>query len=293
MTKIFAAVPAILLIISSAFPAQYVVGTKAGIIDFINGDVFLDEIRINLSPGSHLKMANGQSLRTEKGYAEVLLNPRAYLRLGENATIKMEEDRFSDTQLTLSRGSALIEITDTIEMSRIRISLAESVIEIGKPGLYRLNSDPRELRVFGGSAIATNGNKKYSVKRDKMIYLDKNAPLVKFNANESDSLHEWAAKRSYDLFIAEPTGQTHWTPVALGWIANINFHIRFRSQRYFDSWQSESEEQDYDALIKKAEEILARAQTSGLSPEDADILRRAIEAAKIKRELEARKKKTE
>jgi hypothetical protein len=133
-------------------------------------------------------------------------------------------------------------------------------------------------------------HKEYAVTRDRMARLNKNHISEKFNANETDSLHQWAAKRSFNLFIASPSGQSHWAPVAMGWLVSRNYHVRFRSQAFLDNWEEEKRKQDFDELIRKAQEAIARGQTTGLSADDAEIIRQALETAKVK-QLETGKMK--
>ena len=77
----------------------------------------------------------------------------------------------------------------------------------------------------------------------------------------------------------------------MGWLVNKNYHARFRSQKFLDNWEEEKRKQDYDEMIRKAQEAIARGQTAGLSADDAEIIRQALEAAKAK-QLETDKKKS-
>jgi hypothetical protein len=286
----FIGVASLALVFTASLPAQYVIGTKAGIIEFIEGNVFLEDKPVILTPGHYVQMENGQTVRTGKGFAELLLNPGAYIRLGENTLLRVEQNKFSDTQLTLLQGSVLIESIEEIKGNRIRVRLGEDIVEASKVGLYRIEAASKELRVYGGAALVASRNKEYAVTRDRMVRLNKNHISEKFNANETDSLHQWAAKRSFDLFIASPAGQSHWAPVAMGWLVNTNYHARFRSQKFLDNWEEEKRKQDYDEMIKEAQEAIARAQTTGLTADDAEIIRQALEAVKAK-QLETVKKK--
>ena len=205
-----------ILVFVRALPAQQVVGTKAGIIHYIEGDVFLDNGRLQLLPDKYPQMQNGQSLSTKQGRAELLLTPNICLRLGENGSLRMERNEFDDTQLALEQGSALVEAVEVIKENRIRLSLSTGVVEINKKGLYRIDAGSSELRVYGGEVEVTCGNRKAIIRSGRMTRLDGNPKSSKFDVNVADSMHQWAGKRSFDLFIAT-TGtrkQPHWQPDA-------------------------------------------------------------------------------
>jgi hypothetical protein len=260
-----------ILMIAGAAPAQQVVGTKAGIIQYIEGDVFLDSGRLQLPSDKYRQMQNGQSLSTKQGRAELLLTPNIYLRLGENGSLRMEQNDFTDTQLALEQGSALIEAVEVIKGNRFRLSLAAGVVEISKAGLYRIDAGSSELRVYGGAAGVTCGNRKAIIKRRKMTRLDSNPRSSKFDAYVADSMHRWAGKRSFDLFIA--TGSTrkqpHWHLVGLGLLNNSNYHMTFFSELYISQWfikqQAEERQQNLQAN-KTHEHVMPNIQTPIVQP---------------------------
>jgi hypothetical protein len=248
------------LMITGVAPAQFVVGAKAGIVLCTQGNVFLDGEQLRLPYGSYLQMGEGQKLHTVQGRVELLLNPSGYLRMAEDGLLRMEHNLLTDIQLALEQGSALIEIVQEIKGSRIRVRLPESLVEISKAGLYRLDAGCGELRVYSGVASAACGSRKITVKKDRMVRLgDLASKPAKFNANAADSLHRWAAQRSFELFIANSSTrkQTHWTPIALGWLRNASYRMKFYSQLAFDEWILEQQIRQRQAAIQAAQ-----AQTS-------------------------------
>jgi hypothetical protein len=106
----------ILFVMAGGAQAQYVVSAKAGVIQFAAGDVFLEDKLMRLSKEDYAQMENGQSLRTKGGFAEMLLGPDVYLRLGMNGQLKMYRNRLNDIQLALDQGSALIENVDAVDL---------------------------------------------------------------------------------------------------------------------------------------------------------------------------------
>jgi hypothetical protein len=225
-----------LLVITDTTSAQYMVSARAGVIQYIEGEVF-GEGRLPLLLTDHyLQMENGQSLRTKQGRAELLLSPGAYLRLGENGLLRIEQNRLDDTRLTLVQGSALIEVVRWVKGNRIRISFLTTVIEVKKVGLYRLDAASGELRVYGGAVLVASRNNKTTIKMGRMVRLDRDLVPKKFDVDAADSLHEWAARRSFDLFVVSSNARTqmHWTPISSGWLRNSNYRMRFYSQLAYD-----------------------------------------------------------
>lgn len=227
-----------LLAMTVGAQAQYVVSAKAGVIQFAAGDVFLDEKPVRLSKGDYKQMENGQSLRTGRGFAELLLGTNVYLRLSTNSLVRMYQNHLIDTQLSLEQGSALVEVVEKAKGSQIRIVFGAGLVEIKKKGLYRLDAGTRELRVYGGEARVAKKDRKEKIKKSKMICLDNDLKPSKFNTDVMDPLHKWAAYRSFMLFADNPNTRTqhHWTHISLGWVKNFDYGISFRSEELYAEW---------------------------------------------------------
>ena len=109
-------------------------------------------------------------------------------------------------------------------------------MEISEAGLYRIDAGSSELRVYGGAAVAACGKRNVVIKSGRMTRLNGNPKSSKFDVNVTDSIHQWAGKRSFDLCIASESTrkQLHWQPDALGWLYNSKYHLRFYSKSYYD-----------------------------------------------------------
>jgi hypothetical protein len=213
-------------------PAQQGISAKAGVVQYAEGEVLLNGTALQLLKGSSVQIENDQVLSTKKGYVELILSPDVYLRLSENASLKMRQNKIKDVQLELTQGSALIEIL--AKTNPISVHVSKSVIEMRKIGLYRLDSVPGALRVYGGDALAKNESKKINIKGGVMVNLDGEFAPAKFDPNVADALHRWAAHRSYNLctaniFNAKPKRPEDlaWKPTAKAELENIQYHISF------------------------------------------------------------------
>ena len=202
---------------SASAVSQHSISAKAGNIQWIKGEVFLGGTALPLRDGHYFQMENNQVLNTRKGYAELLLAPNAFLRLGENSSLRMLQNRLSDIQLELSQGSVLIEILEKLKTDPIQVHFLNSVVKIKKEGLYRLDAGSRKLRVYGGDAETIKGKKKVRVKNGRMFTLDGELKPEKFNADASDALHRWAAQRSFVLFAKNLFSTKPLHPRGLTW----------------------------------------------------------------------------
>jgi len=190
------------LINANGVSAQQVVGAKAGIIQHIYGEVFLDGNPLSLPEDGYIQMENGQSLRTGQGLVELLLAPSAYLRMGgfSSSSLRMEQNELNNTQVSLEQGSALIEIVQKLRGNPIRVRFSKGLVEIKKTGRYRLDADSSELRVHKGAALVTGANKTFTVKKGRMLRLDRNWKAVKFDPRAADLLDHFSAARTKQLY---------------------------------------------------------------------------------------------
>jgi len=271
--KLLAVRCAVMFILSStlisAANAQLLVSARAGIVQYTQGSVFLDGNPLLLLPGGYVQMKERQSLQTKHGYVELLLAPNVYLRLGENSSLRLDCSRVDDVQLDMQHGSALMESVEATRGSRTRVRISTSIVEIKKAGLYRLDADSGELRVYGGAALAMNGSKRRRVKSDGMVRLDGKLTATKFDANASDALHKWAGTRSFILFLSSPAARSkniNWTPIDLGWMQNYNYRMRFFSKRYYDEWAASHPNRQ---ASESAEAVANAASAADLQQQEA------------------------
>jgi len=215
--------------------AQKVVSARAGLISFVQGAAFVDGTRVILRSTRFPQMNNGEALSTSRGRAELLLAPGSVLRLAENSQLRLDETLLSDTRVTIQRGDALIEIVQLPEGNRIQVALADTTTDLTRPGLYRFGTALHTLRVYGGEAQVHSGLKKAPIRRGLTVDLDTrlnpSLTVTKFDRKQTDSLHAWAARRSFELFMSDPQArrrETHWQFVG-GYAANKNYGVEFRA----------------------------------------------------------------
>jgi hypothetical protein len=153
MRKIYA-----LVVLAGLFPllphasGQSVIAARSGVVNFFEGVVFLDGQPLERKPGIFVRMQEGATLATEGGRAEVLLTPDTYLRMGADTSIRMVSTDIDDTKVELLSGSAILDSAQAPAGAFVKIIFKGETVRPMKPGNYRLDAEPPQLRVFKGEA---------------------------------------------------------------------------------------------------------------------------------------------
>ncbi len=125
----------------------------------------------------------------------MLLTPNTYLRIGENSSIRMVSDNLSDTRIELLAGSSAFDSEAAAQGSFVKLIFKDSTIRFVKPGRYRIDADPPQLRVFDGEAEVTRAGDPTDVVSEQLLALD-GAPVVKRFTEGTDGLLDiWSAER--------------------------------------------------------------------------------------------------
>ena len=186
--------------------AQSVISAHSGLVHFSEGAVFLDDQRMEQKTGKFDQMNNGSELRTEEGRAEVLLTPGTFLRVGANSAIRMVSNQLDDTRVELLRGSAMLDQgTDALANTSVAVLYNLVEVRIQKPGQYRFDSEPPQLKVEHGDAAVSAGGKTIEAESGTVVPFDgklvarrvlNDAPL-----KSRDDLDTWSASR--DTSVAQ------------------------------------------------------------------------------------------
>jgi hypothetical protein len=176
--------------------AQSVISTHSGLIHFSEGLVFIDDRPLTPSYGRFSEISENSVLRTEQGKAEVLLTPGVFLRMGENSAIRMISSNLSNTQVEFLKGSAILQSMDILPPDNSVILIYKGwQIRLQQQGLYRVDSDPPQLKVYNGdSEVSLDG--KTMVVSERNLFSFPDAVVSERFANETDALDRWADKRS-------------------------------------------------------------------------------------------------
>ncbi len=176
-----------------------------GSINYVEGQVSIGAQSLDSKSIGTAELQTGESLTTGKGKAEILLTPGVFLRVGNNSSVKMISPSLTDTELSIDKGHAMVEVAEIHPENDIRISEDGGTTRLLKTGLYDFNSKQGELRVFDGKASVDDGGKDVTVKGGRDLNLAENGSLkaAKFDkkAYEEGDLYRWSSLRS--AYVAE------------------------------------------------------------------------------------------
>jgi hypothetical protein len=174
---------------------QSVISARSGLVNFFEGVVFLDGQPLARKSGTFPRMKDDSTLATQAGRAEVLLTPDTYFRIGEDSSIRMISDEIDDTRIELLSGSSILDSEHAPAGEFVKIVFKDATIRILKPGHYRMDAEPPQLRVFDGEAEVTRDGKPVKIASSQLMPLD-GAPVVKRFTEGSDGLLDlWSEER--------------------------------------------------------------------------------------------------
>lgn len=184
-------------VIASALSAQNVISARSGLIHYVEGVVTLNGEPVVVKAAVFPDMKEGQELRTQLGRAELLLSPGAFLRVAEDSAFKMTSNRLEDTRLELLAGSILLEIGEFASKEQgLTVTVGGTSVEVRKRGLYRVDANPPQLKVYDGAAEVASGGQSMTIKDGKQTALTAAIGPEKFDKDKGDPFLRWAARRS-------------------------------------------------------------------------------------------------
>ncbi|MBO0797540.1 MAG: FecR domain-containing protein [Blastocatellia bacterium] len=212
----------VLLAVNLPANAQSEIGTnqgRPGNLNYVEGRVLIGNDVVDPKSVGSAEVEEGQSITTERGKAELLLTPGAFLRLGDNTSVKMISTGLTNTEVQVKKGRALIEVAEIHRENNLRVDLNGVMTEITKKGLYVFDADSNQLRVFDGKALVQRDSKQVEVKDGHAFIL--NAPLLKAEKfdekSNRDDLYNWSSLRSKYLAEANTDAARTYVGGGLGW----------------------------------------------------------------------------
>jgi hypothetical protein len=193
--------------------AQYVVSARAGTIHFTTGQILVDDQPLERKSTQFPTLRDGQLLRTKDGRAEILLGPGVFLRLGPHAAMRMVNSRLEDTQVEIQQGLALVEVIEIANGSNLHVLLRNARTAFRGIGLHRFDAETGDLYVYGGHAEISTGGQTLDASRGRVVHLRDAPTQSRFDPREKNDLLQWAARRSFRLFISNPLARmrlTNW-----------------------------------------------------------------------------------
>jgi len=192
------------LLCATTLWAQQMISIRSGLIHYTEGSVTVDGKQVENKNSEFSSLLTNQELRTGEGRAELLLTPGAFLRVGENSSVRMVSTDLSNTQVELLAGSALVEVTELGKENAIALLSHGATLQVEKAGIFRADSDPARFRVYEGQASVTQNGTRLSLTRGKEVSLDGGtvASAQHFDSKDTDDLYRWSARRSSYIAMA-------------------------------------------------------------------------------------------
>ncbi len=182
---------------------EAVVSARSGTINYIEGDVRMDDQPVEVKFAQFPFLKDNSVLRTtDEGRAELLLGDGIFLRVAEGSAVRMVSSSLVDTRLELLAGSSLIEWADVEKHVPVTFTVGDTAVRLLKRGLYRLDASPARVEVYAGEAGVTRNGQTVVVKTARMLKLEAGAAPEKFDNKTGDALFRWARRRAEYLAYA-------------------------------------------------------------------------------------------
>jgi FecR protein len=172
---------------------------RPGTINYVEGRVSIGTRPMDSKSVGLAELEVGQSVTTKQGKAELLLTPGAFLRLGENTSVKMISPGLTNTEVEVQKGRAMVEVAEIHQENNLRVDLNGTTTQILKTGLYDFDMDRNQVRVFDGEATVQEDGTQVEVKEGRELNLNSGGSLKteKFDKKTSqDDLYSWSSLRS-------------------------------------------------------------------------------------------------
>jgi len=177
---------------------------RPGSLNYVEGQVSIGAQVISDQSMGSTKLEPGQSIATEQGKAEILLTPGAFLRLGDNTSVRMISSGLTNTEVQVDKGHAMLEIAQIYDQNNLRVDVSGATARLLKTGLYDFDAERNQVHVFDGKAMVQQDGTQVEVKEGHGLDLSKVGSLKaeKFDTKTyRDDLYNWSSLRS--RYLAE------------------------------------------------------------------------------------------
>lgn len=169
---------------------QFVVSTKAGLVNYVQGDVNV-KVAQNIEPGLPIKTGPG-------GFAEILLNPGSYLRLNENSEAMLDGVELTDIAVRIVSGTAIIEAIGFDKDTSLKVTSGNLTAEIIKDGIFMFSRD--KVTILEGKLQTADS--KIVFTKGWQLSKDESYRAIKAPKGVSTVLETWSRNRSELISMA-------------------------------------------------------------------------------------------
>jgi hypothetical protein len=190
---------ALVVFTAAVCAAQSVAPSHSGTVHYFEGDVMVDGVKLVSQVARFSELKEQSVLHTGLGRAEILLTPGVILRVGENTTVKMLDNRLMSTRVEFVSGSAMLEGVDSgtsVKDPPVTVVYKDFEAQPIRYGIFEITSQPSQARVFKGETKVTGNGASLNVKEGNMVDLTTVMATAKFDAKDGDDLYVWSRDRS-------------------------------------------------------------------------------------------------
>ena len=178
----------------------------------VKGDVIYQRGDGKFPLESGLKLEQGDFIRSGKAsYAELLLQPGNFLRVGADTELELFSDQHEKMRLKLNKGSIVIELLtrDNAGFSRylideatelIRVITSDAEVFISRPGIFRITAGGRTEVVAREGEAFING---FRVKKKRRaVTANETVTVSEIDNKIEDDFDAWSRERAKQLVQA-------------------------------------------------------------------------------------------
>ena len=180
-------------------PAYGTRTTLPGTLNYVEGTAQIGSQSLSSQSVGTTTLQTDQTISTGVGRAEVLLTPGVFLRLDQNASVKMISPSLTHTQVGLDKGRVAVEVEEIHKQNDIEVLVGGATAQLLKNGLYEFDADNGNVRVFEGKATIHEQDRSINLKGGRELGLKSDNPFKaqKFDKKQAgDDFYSWSSLRS-------------------------------------------------------------------------------------------------
>ena len=189
----------LLSLLTALGQAQLVLSVRAGLVHYLDGQVLVANQIVSQDPNRFTRIAEGKTLRTEEGRAEILLGAGSILRVAPFSEVRLLSDDVSQVKVEVLEGSVIVAVSRLLRDCTAEVKYGDATFRIHSRGLYRFDIFPAGeywLRVFEGQGFLVSPTQEQRLRAGQMVVVaNASNRITQFNPSEKDALNEWNEKR--------------------------------------------------------------------------------------------------
>lgn len=192
-----------ILLATAALAAADTTPPVPGTVNYVEGQVTLNGENLPAPNAGPVAVETNQVLDTAQGKAELLLSPGVFLRLGDEAELRMVSPGPPAIAVEMVHGDSILEVDQLLKGVGLSILMDGATTYIAKQGLYVFGGDQRFIGVLDGEATVHQGSAHVTLKKARGAMLISGQRLksqkLDLSVTERHPLYIWSALRSADL----------------------------------------------------------------------------------------------